>query len=508
MGELALYRKYRSRTFGEVIGQNHVVKTLMNALGSGRISHAYLFTGPRGVGKTSVARLLAMSVNCLDAKTRPCGNCSVCVVPLGSNMDIIEIDAASNRRIDEMRDLRDKVNIAPTIGKYKVYIIDEVHMLTTEAFNALLKTLEEPPAHVIFVLATTEAHKVPETIVSRTQRFNFKPIGMDDLLAHLRAIATKENIVVDDESLSLLATASRGGFRDAISLLDQVGHSTSEPITAPIVRQLLGWSSLEAIDAITQAIIDSQPSTALDALDNAVADGAQATQITSQLISRWRELMLIAAGAAKGSDEPSRQLAESIEPSRIVDVVRSLAEVTKSPLPELALETALVKLSLQNNSAGSISTPQAHVTPDSVPVVAPNTHTRPSAAKNENRSTQPSQAAAKANISQAPAEELWKKALILIKEKNNSLYALLCSCGTEFKGTELILTCRFTFHRDRLNESKNRQIIESALAKIYGQEITMTCQLESAKTVEKAADVGTELVSSALEILGGEVVDG
>lgn len=499
MGELALYRKYRSRTFNEVIGQNHVVQTLMNALGSGRISHAYLFTGPRGVGKTSVARLLALSVNCSGKDNRPCGECAVCIVPLGSNMDIIEIDAASNRRIDEMRDLRDKVNIAPTIGKYKVYIIDEVHMLTTEAFNALLKTLEEPPAHVIFVLATTEAHKVPETIVSRTQRFNFKPIAMTDLVHHLHEIAAKEKIIIDKESLLLLAQASRGGFRDAISLLDQVGHSTEEPITASITRKLLGWSSLEAIDDITQAIAGNQPAAALQALDKVVSEGAQVTQITAQLIGRWREIMLVAAGASKNSEDSIRQLASTVEASRIVEIVRTLAEVTKSPLPELALETALVKLSLGTTRPDSGPATVPTVKASAAKVVAPQTHTRPAA----------NQAPALAVSKPASQSgDLWKKALILIKEKNNSLYALLCTCSTDFSGDQLILTCRFTFHRDRLNEAKNQQVIEAALAKAYGRPIMVVTQLENAKSLEKKTDTTGELVSSALEILGGEVVDG
>ncbi len=502
MGELALYRKYRSRTFGEVIGQMHVVQTLMNALNSGRISHAYLFTGPRGVGKTSVARLLALSVNCTAEKDRPCGKCAICKTPLASNMDIIEIDAASNRRIDEMRDLRDKVNIAPTVGKYKVYIIDEVHMLTTEAFNALLKTLEEPPAHVIFVLATTEAHKVPETIVSRTQRFNFKPIGIKDLIAHLRDIATKENMTIDDEALDLLAVASRGGFRDAISLLDQVGHSTGAAITASTVRELLGWSSLEAINAITKAIAGGQPAQALEILDQVLVDGAQVSQIVAQLIDRWRHIMLVAAGASKHTDSAAQEIADGMEATRIVEVVRTLAEVTKSALPALALETAIVRLSLPDKPvvaqpAGQTSQPKPVTATVSTanPVPAQKTHTRPA-----------THAPAKA-LETTPSGDLWKKALILIKEKNNSLYALLCSCTTEFNSDQLILTCRFTFHRDRLNEAKNREIIESCLSKAYGRTMTMVCQLESTNK-DKTANTSTELVSSALEILGGEVVDG
>src|SRR6266568_5179085 len=209
MGQ-ALYRTYRPLKLSEVVGQEHVTTALMHTLKAGTLSHVYLFTGPRGVGKTSIARILAHEINGLPYDDERL------------HLDIIEIDAASNRRIDEIRDLRDKVHIAPTSAKYKVYIIDEVHMLTTEAFNALLKTLEEPPAHVVFILATTEAHKLPETIISRTQRFAFKPVDLPQVVAHLRAIAKQEKIDIDDDALELIAAHGEGSFRDSISLLDQM----------------------------------------------------------------------------------------------------------------------------------------------------------------------------------------------------------------------------------------------------------------------------------------------
>jgi len=233
MGQ-ALYRKYRSKSLGEIIGQEHITTTLANALQQGRVSHAYLLTGPRGTGKTSIARILAHEINGLAYDDE-------------AHLDIIEIDAASNRRIDEIRDLRDKVNTAPSAAKYKVYIIDEVHMLTKEAFNALLKTLEEPPAHVIFILATTEAHKLPETIISRTQRYSLRPVPSEQVVAHLKSIASQEKITIDDEALQLIAEHGEGSFRDSISLLDQAG-SSSDTVTRSDIERILGLAPGAYID--------------------------------------------------------------------------------------------------------------------------------------------------------------------------------------------------------------------------------------------------------------------
>lgn len=269
----ALYRKYRSKTLDELVGQEHISRTLKNSLKKGQLSHAYLFSGPRGVGKTSVARILAREANGLKDSGEEI------------NLDIIEIDAASNRRIEEIRDLREKVHIAPASAKYKVYIIDEAHMLTKEAFNALLKTLEEPPAHCIFILATTEPHKLPETIISRTQHFSFKPIDQKQVAEHLKSIAKKEGIKIDDEALSELAEHSDGSFRDAINMLDQLRHYDSK-ISADQVQSMLGVPPKIQIDELYSHLQARQLDKALDVLQKLRLDGYQPVLIARRLYQK------------------------------------------------------------------------------------------------------------------------------------------------------------------------------------------------------------------------------
>jgi DNA polymerase-3 subunit gamma/tau len=253
----ALYRKWRPRLWDQVIGQEHVIQTLHNAVRSGRVGHAYLFAGPRGTGKTSTARLLAKAVNCLDAEpgNRPCDACAHCVaVNEGRFLDLIEIDAASNTSVDDVRDLREKINFSPSQGQFKVYIIDEVHMLSTAAFNALLKTLEEPPPHAIFILATTEVHKIPATVLSRCQRHEFRRVPVALLVSHLRQKAAEEHLELDEDALLLIARQSTGSVRDAISLLDQLS-STGKRVTLAEAQVVLGTATNETVVALTESIL-------------------------------------------------------------------------------------------------------------------------------------------------------------------------------------------------------------------------------------------------------------
>ena len=294
MAAQALYRKWRSQDFAEVVGQEHVTLTLRNALREGRMSHAYLFTGPRGTGKTSTARILAKAINCLDPDpaARPCNTCSICIaITEGRQLDLIEIDAASNRGIDEIRDLREKIGFRPNEARYKVYIIDEVHMLTKEAFNALLKTLEEPPPHAIFVLATTEPDRVPETVRSRCQRFDFRRIPTAEIVEHLAAILGDEGGKAEPEALVAIARRSTGSMRDAVSLLDQLLSYGDDTLTLARVERVLGLVNAQTIGKLVDCIAANDTAGGLALLNSLVAEGVELGQLVDQIVAYLRAVL-------------------------------------------------------------------------------------------------------------------------------------------------------------------------------------------------------------------------
>lgn len=289
----ALYRAFRPQAFNEVIGQNYVVTTLQNAIQLHQISHAYLFSGPRGTGKTSIAKIFAKAINCLHHHDgEPCNQCQLCqAITEGSCTDVIEIDAASNNGVDEIRDIRDKVRFAPTEAQYKVYIIDEVHMLTTGAFNALLKTLEEPPSHVVFILATTEVHKIPATILSRCQRFDFKTISQQQIAQHLTTIAQLKNATVEEQAMQLLARVAEGGMRDALSLLDQTLALDAQQVTVENALTVTGTMGAELMTQLIAAILSQQTSQAIDCYHQFVQQGKDSRRLLIDLITVFRDLI-------------------------------------------------------------------------------------------------------------------------------------------------------------------------------------------------------------------------
>ncbi len=308
----ALYRKYRPQTFNEVIGQEHITKTLSNQVKKGEISHAYLFSGSRGTGKTSIARIFARAVNCIDNKDgSPCYKCEVCqALSEMNNMDILEIDAASNNRVDEVREIREKVKFLPTNGKYKVYIIDEVHMLTDSAFNALLKTLEEPPAHVVFVLGTTEPHKLPQTILSRCLRFDFKLISPSDLKKHLISIFNKEKINYEDNAVDLIVSAAQGSVRDMLSIADSVVSFGNGVATYANALNMLGATDLDELFAFTDAILKKDTGRAFDEINKAVLGGINISVFAKDVTVHFRNLLVLKT--SKNADEILNMPAETI----------------------------------------------------------------------------------------------------------------------------------------------------------------------------------------------------
>ena len=378
MASQSLYRKWRSQTFSDLIGQEAVTRTLLNAVREGRLAHAYLFCGPRGTGKTSAARLLAKAINCQNPQNgEPCNECVSCQeIASGRSPDVIEIDAASNNGIENIRDIRDNANLIGSGGRYKVYVVDECHMLSTQAFNALLKTLEEPPPHVIFVLATTEAHKVLPTVVSRCQRFDFRRFGMRDIVGRLEHVAKGEGLELDPAAAELLARAAQGGMRDALSLLDQAVAFCGSRIDIERTRAMLGLADVTALRRLIACVADDRPADGLEILNELVTTGADLRQLNTQLAEEWRALMLARAGGdltrlMDYTEEEARELAPLAERFSLEQLMASARAFTRNegparglPVPQLALELSFLEcVSVRRGVTASVAAPAQAASP-------------------------------------------------------------------------------------------------------------------------------------------------
>jgi DNA polymerase-3 subunit gamma/tau len=497
-----LYREWRPQDFHNLVGQEHISITLQNAINKGRIAHAYIFTGPRGTGKTSTAKILAKAVNCeASIEGEPCNSCNNCKsINEGRSLDVIEIDAASNRGIDEIRDLRERVSFVPTQGKYKVYIIDEVHMLTTEAFNALLKTLEEPPGHILFVLATTEPHRIPSTIMSRCQRFDFRKISPLEMEGRLQEILTSSALTADEGVLTLVVRKADGGLRDAISILDQCISFSNEQITLKTAYEVLGLVKNDALVSLTRAYIEKDAPSLLVQVNNMLKEGLEPGQIIKDFLEHLRSMIILTVcgldtSLVLGNSEEKEillQQANDLGIDWLSDTVARLAKIDNESRwrqnMRIVLETTLLGFLWQ-------------------------TETKPILTK---KITQPKQKKELMKIVSAPTPvtleaastldkiiEGWDHIMEAIKVRKKSVHAYLTvSEPIEIQEDVLILAFKegYTFHKEKIQEQDNKKLVEEELEKLLGVRLKVVCNLE--EDIDNAEDP----VQKALDLFGSEVV--
>lgn len=570
-GTQSLYRKYRPTSFADddLVGQEHVVNTLRNAIALNRISHAYLFCGPRGTGKTTTARLLAKAVNCLDPdpQRRPCNICAACVaINTNATTDVIEIDAASNRGIDDIRDLRERVKYAPTQLKSKFYIIDEAHQITGAAANAFLKTLEEPPAHTRFVLATTDPEELLQTIVSRCQRFDFRRINSEAMISRLRTIAARESIRIEPDALTVIARQATGSLRDALGMLDQVAvyrdSATADdaPITAEMVRTVLGVSRNERVESLARALATRDPAAGLREISAAVDAGDDIRQLGRQLVAYIRLLLLQRAGGTADADDTARSLAEQFSLAELAGLIRQLADIDfrakRSAFPQLPLEVAIVE-GTQRGAAGSTAAPMqesgsARPRRDSMPESGEQSESGPTSSTVRKppkttladrvretsappspmspRTAEPARSANHAHPSAAPKAsplavaptgvqlarpvrksgapgtltldtivDLWSKIRADVKAINRRIEAILQQVDpAAVNGSQILLVSPYEFHRNRINSDEVRLVVEDVIGRLVGSKVQVHCVPHG--DVPRAATAPANATHSAQEV--------
>ncbi len=512
MAYLSLYRKWRPQTFDEISGQAHVVQTLKNAIDKGRISHAYLFAGPRGTGKTSTARILAKAVNCAKGPTStPCNECETCrSINGGSSIDVLELDAASNRKVDEIRDLLEKIPYSSTQGGKKIYIVDEVHMLTTESFNTLLKTLEEPPEHVIFVLATTEPHKVLPTILSRCQRFDFRRITVPDIEARLREVADAEGIDIEETALALIAHHAQGALRDALGALEQLVSYSKEKITSPDVTSLLGLTDSELLLNFTDILIRADLAEGILFAENLVEKGVDLRQFIQDILAHLRNLFLIQTvpgmkvpGVLEEYLERFKEQAISVPPRTLMFFINTLNEVYNqsrwSTDIRLLFEIALFKMvstsddvstegilyrieRLESAVLNGVGMPSAEKIVD-----VPNTDEK---AHEKKLSTKPAdkvqeEKGESEDVDLEMIKKIWPQVLKLIKEKKPSRYGFFAAAKLDrVEDGKLVLSLKES-DKVFVGSAEGLKLLQSALKTASGRSIPISCELtkEAVKTV-------------------------
>jgi DNA polymerase-3 subunit gamma/tau len=516
MAYLSFALKYRPQNFADVVGQDHVTRTLRNAVASGRLHHAYLFCGPRGTGKTSVARVLAKALNCEQGPTPdPCGECAACTaIRDGRALDIVEIDAASNRGIDEIRDLREKVKYSPAEARHKVYILDEVHMLTTEAFNALLKTLEEPPEHAFFVMATTEPHRVPPTILSRCQRFDFRRIGIPQISSALQRIAEAENLAVQPDALTAIARAADGGMRDAESILDQLVAYAGEQIDLKTVNSVLGATDVETLAQIVDGVVNQSHQRICELVDTLIAEGKDLPQLLDDLMLYARDLSRLALGCeaigpgAGPEATTAGKQAQALGAQRAMAMMTHLAKVRQqlrhSTQHGLLLESALLEAASPLAEAQP-ATAAAASAPPSMPSPAP-TPARPE--RQRRPRPQPAPPAQPPTTASAPqtipngaeltlelVTEYWPAVSTELRRMGHAPIVALLREGqpTALDGQRLTVTFApvYQFHYNKIS-GEYGQTVERAASTVFKTDITLVPVL-----AEEGGESGAEPADGA-----------
>ncbi|UFJ40506.1 DNA polymerase III subunit gamma/tau [Brevibacillus humidisoli] len=569
MAYTALYRVYRPDTFGDIVGQSHVTTTLRNALREGRLSHAYLFNGPRGTGKTSAAKILAKAVNCENPQDgEPCNACNSCkAISGGVVTDVLEIDAASNRGVEEIRDIRDKVKFAPSDVKYKVYIIDEVHMLTTEAFNALLKTLEEPPSHVMFILATTEPHKLPATIISRCQRFDFHRIALSEIVGRLQQICTEQQVEADEQALLLVAKMSEGGMRDALSLLDQAISYSGDRVTTGDILQITGSVAQTYFSTVARMIAEQDVANVLEQFNQVMAQGKDPEHFLQDLMHYYRDMLLLktAPGLKEAVDrtlldDQFAGVAESYELPVLYEIIeslnQSLTQLKWSSYARVLAELSLVKLCQmaggglpQQSGAAATSEPTARA--DAVEILVKRVRsleeklelisrgqvkTEAEASNGESRQTEPRRPRAAGGPAHASTQKLqrlassldeamtqrirgaWAQILAELKKIKIQYQAWLVSGQPAIvSGDTLIVTFKSTIHCEKTMEPELKSVVERVVHDLTGRPLQLLSVMEEQwQSVEADAAVPETddqqeaedpFVSEAIKLVGEQLVE-